>query len=95
MAATTSTITATVIFIIVIPALLAIACPIIEYFLAKKQNKFAVWFPVVVLIVFGLVIPIYGIILCIAMYLIYFIVKQNYTRKSSLSDIDKMNINDL
>ncbi|PKM49667.1 MAG: hypothetical protein CVV02_15060 [Firmicutes bacterium HGW-Firmicutes-7] len=66
----------------------------VEYLLAKKQSKLAVILPVVVLC-FAVLIPFIAIT-SIIMFVIYFVVKYlDKEKQEKLSEIDKMNIQDL
>ncbi|WMJ76075.1 MULTISPECIES: hypothetical protein [unclassified Sedimentibacter] len=66
----------------------------VEYRLAKAQSKLAVILPVVVLC-FSVIMPIVALT-GIIMFVIYFVVKYlEKEKKNKLSEIDKMNIQDL
>lgn len=67
---------------------------IIEYRLAKKESKFAIILPVIVMC-FAVIIPIIAIT-GIIMFVIYFVVKNGEKeRKEKISELEKMNIQDL
>lgn len=75
---------------IIIPAVLFF----VEYKLAKKQSRMAVILPVIVLC-FAVII-LYFAIYAVIMFAIYFLVKYlEKERLEKLSEIDKMNIQDL
>jgi hypothetical protein len=66
----------------------------IEYMLAKRQSKLAIILPTIVLC-FAIIMPI-NVLTSIIMFVIYYVV--NYMRKEKsdkMSEIDKMNIQDL
>lgn len=66
----------------------------IEYRLAKEQSKFAIILPVIVLC-FAVIIPFVALT-SIIMFVIYFVVKYlEKEKQEKLSEIEKMNIQDL
>lgn len=82
--------------LIVLPfiTLIPLALFFVEYKLAKANSKYAIILPVVVLC-FAIIIPP-TIITSIIMFVIYFVMKHlEKERQEKLSEIDKMNIQDL
>lgn len=80
----------TLIVLMIVPLILFF----VEYHLARKQNKVAVILPVVVLC-FAVIIPPVAIT-SIIMFVIYFVIKHlEKEKQGKLSEIEKMNIQDL
>ncbi len=79
------------VFIITIPTMLFI----IEFLLCKKHSKFAVVLPVIVAC-FAVLFGFLAIMVSAIMFLIYFVFTFSEKEKiKKLSEIDKMNIEDL